>query len=598
VRQSRLQGRALAVDAAAWVTGLVAAVWGRYEGAVGSANLAGVAAVALYAVCLQGIIGYALYLYRGRYGFGTFDEVRAVSLTALSTSAILLALDLADPVRVVPASTPIIGGLLAMIPMLGCRYARRLYHEHRQRRDSRRATPVLLFGAGAAGRDLVRALLRDPGSRYRPAGVLDDDPAKRHLRLAGVPVLGGRQDIAEAVRRTGAGTVIFSVANAEAQLIRDIQRISRQAGTAFKVVPSLCELLDGRAAVGDVRDVRVADLLGRRQVEVDLGTVAGCLTGKRVLVTGAGGSIGSELCRQIRRFEPSELIMLDRDESALHALQLSIQGRALLDTPQLVLTDLRDRVAVREVFARHRPEVVFHAAALKHLPMLQWYPGEAVKNNVWGTLNVLEEAGMVEKLVNISTDKAANPISVLGYSKHIAERLTAHAATVNDGTFLSVRFGNVLGSRGSVLTAFSAQVAAGGPITVTHPEVTRYFMTIGEAVQLVIQAAAIGRDGEALVLDMGEPVRIADVARHLADQAATPVDIVYTGLRPGEKLAEDLFGAGEHDLRPLHPLISHVTVPPLDPWRVRQLDPSVPREEVIGELARLSHVDAQDVLPR
>jgi FlaA1/EpsC-like NDP-sugar epimerase len=579
------------VDAAAWVAGLVAAAWGRYEGTFVSANLAGVATAAVLAVCFQGIIGYALYLYRGRYGYASFDEVRAVSLTVLATSATLLMLDLTTPVRPVPASTPVIGGLLAMIPMLGGRYAHRLRRERRLRHDSRRAAPVLLFGAGDAGQDLVRALLQDSRSRYRPAGVLDDDPRKRHLRLAGVPVLGGRHDLPQAVQRTGARTVIFSVANADAQLIRDIQRISHQAGTAFKVVPSVSELLDGRAAVEDVRDVRVADLLGRRQVDVDVAAVAAYLTGKRVLVTGAGGSIGSELCRQIQRFEPGELIMLDRDESALHALQLSMHGRALLDTPQLVLADLRDPVAVREVFARHRPQVVFHAAALKHLPMLQRFPGEAVKSNVWGTLAVLEQAGTVEKLVNISTDKAANPISVLGYSKHIGERLTAHAAMVNDGTFLSVRFGNVLGSRGSVLTTFSAQAVAGGPITVTHPNVTRYFMTIGEAVQLVIQAAAIGRDGEALVLDMGEPVRIADVARQFAEQAPAPVDIVYTGLRAGEKLAEELFGAGERDVRPLHPLISHVSVLPLDPAEVRLLDPYSPGEQLMGELARLCHAE-------
>jgi FlaA1/EpsC-like NDP-sugar epimerase len=286
-------------------------------------------------------------------------------------------------------------------------------------------------------------------------------------------------------------------------------------------------------------------------------------------------------------------MMLDRDESALHAVELSLRGTALLDTPDTILADLRDTEAIREIFATRRPQVVFHAAALKHLPLLEQYPGEAVKTNILGTLAVLGAAQGVERFVNISTDKAANPCSVLGYSKRIAERLTAHAARSGDGTFLNVRFGNVLGSRGSVLTTFTAQAAAGGPITVTHPDVTRYFMTVQEAVQLVIQAAAVGRGGEALILEMGKPVRIAEVARQIADLAPDPVEITYTGLRPGEKLHEELFGPGEHDIRPLHPLISHVDVPPLDPAQVQILDPYAHPTDLVAELVRLCHPSPQ-----
>ncbi len=275
------------------------------------------------------------------------------------------------------------------------------------------------------------------------------------------------------------------------------------------MLPPVSELFGGQVGASDIRDVTTADLLGRHEIDTDLEAIAGYLTGKRVLVTGAGGSIGSELCRQIYRFAPARLIMLDRDESALHAVQLAIEGRALLDSPDLVLCDLRDRRAVQEVFTRTRPDVVFHAAALKHLPLLEQHPAEAVKTNVWATLDLLEitaEAG-VERFVNISTDKAADPCSVLGYTKRITERLTSHFASEARGTYLSVRFGNVLGSRGSVLTVFQSQIERGGPLTVTDPDVTRYFMTIEEAVQLVIQAGAIGRDGEVLVLDMGKPVR-------------------------------------------------------------------------------------------
>jgi FlaA1/EpsC-like NDP-sugar epimerase len=580
-------GVALLSDAAAWIGGVALAVWSRYDFELTGARLLGAITVGLLAVGVQAFLGHTQYLYRGRHGLGSFEEVRAVSLTAVGTIIAISAINVGLPARVVPASSPAIGGLLAMVLMLARRYVHRMHFEHRLRPRPGRAEPVLLFGAGTAGHTLTRAILVDPRSAYLPVGVLDDDPDKCHLRVHGVPMLGGRHDIPAIMQRTGARTVILAVANADAALVRDIRRICLDAEGTFKVVPSVAELLDGTASLADVRDVQVGDLLGRRQIDTDLSAVAGYLTGKRVLVTGAGGSIGSELCRQIRRFAPSELIMLDRDESALHAVELSLRGRALLDSADLVLADLRDADAIRAVFASRAPQVVFHAAALKHLPLLERYPGEAIRSNIWGTLTVLECCAGVETFVNISTDKAANPCSVLGYSKRITERLTADAAQQGAGTFLNVRFGNVLGSRGSVLTAFSAQAAAGGPITVTHPEVTRYFMTVQEAVQLVIQAAALGRDGEALVLDMGRPVRIADVAAHMAEQAPAPVDIVYTGLRPGEKLHEDLFAAGEQDRRPRHPLISHVNVPPLHPDQVRRLDPQADPQLLIAELARL-----------
>jgi FlaA1/EpsC-like NDP-sugar epimerase len=265
--------------------------------------------------------------------------------------------------------------------------------------------------------------------------------------------------------------------------------------------------------------------------------------------------------------------MLDRDESALHAVQLSLRGQALLDSDETVLADIRDPRRIREVFERFQPQIVFHAAALKHLPLLERYPAEAVLSNVLGTQTVLETASAcgAESFVNISTDKAADPVSVLGYSKRIAERLTAHMAGQADGNYLSVRFGNVLGSRGSVLGTLSAQVEAGGPLTVTHPEVSRYFMTADEAVQLVLQAAVIGGSGEVLILDMGDPVRIADIAKRLCARSARPVDILYTGLRPGEKLTEDLLGADEVDYRPRHPLIRHAMVTPLDPGQLSLL---------------------------
>ncbi|MEV0895241.1 polysaccharide biosynthesis protein [Actinoplanes sp. NPDC049802] len=560
----------LLVDSAAWVAGLLVAVHARYDFAPVHHRLAGTLAAIALAIALQAAVGHTRRLYRGRYRFASFEEVHAVATTSLAVSLLLTAgMLLARPL--VPVGVPAVGGAVALTLMMAARYLCRLLLAHRLRPDRRTAAPVLLFGAGRAADLLLQSMLHDPKGRYLPVGMIDDDPGKRRLRLHGVPVLGGRDDIARALTGTGAGTLIFAVANADAALVREVRDRTLEAGAAFKVVPSVSELMDQPVRVGDVREVQVADLLGRHQIDTDLTAIAGYLTGKRVLVTGAGGSIGSELCRQIHHFRPAELLMLDRDESSLLATQLSIDAQARLDDPSVILADVRDAGRMREIFGTRRPQVVFHAAALKHLALLQRYPAEAMKTNVLGTLNVLEAAeaaSSVERFVNISTDKAADPSSVLGYSKRITERLTAWTARRSGGTFLSVRFGNVLGSRGSVFTTFSTQIADGGPVTVTHPEVTRYFMTMQEAVHLVIQAAAIGTGGEALVLEMGDPVRIAEVARQMVALSHTSTPVVYTGLRSGEKLNETLFGAGETGRRPFHPLISHVRVPPVDPARI------------------------------
>ena len=341
---------------------------------------------------------------------------------------------------------------------------------------------------------------------------------------------------------------------------------ARSAGLHTFVLPPVSELIGGNATAGQIREVTEEDILGRRPIQTDLSAIGGVLGGKVVLVTGAGGSIGSELCRQIAHFHPRRLVMLDRDESALHAVQLSISGKALLEGDDLELADIRDVERMQEVFDTVKPDVVFHAAALKHLSLLEMYPQEAWKTNVVGTLNVLRAAQRsgVGIFINISTDKAANPTCVLGYSKRITERLTSEIGRQSMGTYASVRFGNVLGSRGSMLGTFRAQIEAGGPVTVTHKDVSRFFMTIPEAVQLVLQSASIASDGEVLILDMGDEVRIDDVARRLIERSGKHVDIVYTGLRSGEKLREELLGDGEADLRPNHPLITQAAVPALD----------------------------------
>jgi dTDP-glucose 4,6-dehydratase len=336
--------------------------------------------------------------------------------------------------------------------------------------------------------------------------------------------------------------------------------------------------------VNDIRPVSESDLLGRRPADIDADSIAGYITGKRVLVTGAGGSIGSELCRQLARFEPAALLKLDRDESGLHGVQLSIHGRALLDGDDLLLADIRDRERIFEVFEQSQPDVVFHAAALKHLPLLEAAPQEGWKTNVVGTQNILDAAEHigVTHFVNVSTDKAANPTSVLGYTKRLTERLTAQKGVEAPGTYVSVRFGNVLGSRGSVLPAFREQAQRGGPITVTHPDITRYFMLVEEAALLVVNAGAIGRDGEILVLDMGEPIKIVDVAQRFADQHHPPLEIVFTGLRPGEKLHEDLVAVDEHGECPFHSMITHIRAEPI---AVAEMTDATVTTELIRELA-------------
>ena len=578
-----------AVDACAWTFALFAATAIRYDFHVGDMDLFGIAVMVPLAVECQIAGGFLSGLYRGRWRYGSFDEVQALAFATVMTTMILFGLELLMDSRTVPLSAVVGAGLGALVLMAGVRYAWRLRSDRRRRPDRDRTTPLLVYGAGEGGVQVVTAMLRDPASPYFPVALIDDDPAKGNLRVLGVPVVGGRGQLAAAAERYRVEALLVAIPSADASFFREVSELAEEVGLPVKVLPPVRDLFGATVGLADIRDIDVEDLLGRGQVHTDLDSVADYLKGKRVLVTGAGGSIGSELCRQITRFEPAELIMLDRNEAGLHAVQLSLEGRALLDTDRLVLASIRDGEVVRTLFEDRRPEVVFHAAALKHLPLLERYPGEAVKTNVLGTLVVLEAAAAagVERFVNISTDKAADPVSVLGYTKRISERLTAHFACETERAYLSVRFGNVLASSGSVLETFRAQLESGAPLTVTDPDVTRYFMTVEEAVELVIQAGAIGGPGEVLVLDMGDPVRIADVAERLAAAATDPPPIVYTGLRPGEKLVEALLAADEHDHRPVHPLISHVPVPPLDPSAVERVSATPAPRALTDVLAAL-----------
>lgn len=565
---------ALGYDASAWLVAYLVFAWLRFDSIAAHVPWAEVASVGLANALLFLALSRVVRLHQGRASTASLDEMLLLGMVSIWAGGLVFVTNLF--VHWVPRSIPA-GATLGMLVMAAwARAAWRQVKEHDPIAENEDTTRVLVVGAGEAGRELIGSMIRDPRATWRPVGLLDDDPAKKHRRLRGVPVLGGTAHLGEHVRAAGVSTVVIAIPSADAPTVNRLRLAAVEAGAAVKVLPSSTQLLTDSVGIRDLRDINLTDVLGRNQLDTDIDAIAGYLTGKRVLVTGAGGSIGSELCRQIHRFAPAELMMLDRDESALHSVQLSIHGRALLDSDDVILCDIRDVGALNAVFADRRPQVVFHAAALKHLPMLEQYPAEAVKTNVVGTRNVLDASDLVdvETFVNISTDKAANPCSVLGYSKRVAERITAARAVDARGTFLSVRFGNVLGSRGSVLASFARQIASGGPLTVTHPEVTRYFMTIEEACQLVIQAAAIGGPGEALVLDMGEPVKIADVARQLMEQAGTPVKIEYTGLREGEKLHEELFGDDEpQDVRPRHPMVSHVPVPVVtDSQLMRLLD--------------------------
>jgi FlaA1/EpsC-like NDP-sugar epimerase len=580
----------VAIDAAAWLLALTLATVLRFDFRLDLINFVGLAVMVPVAIEAQFVAGYAFGLYRGRWRFGSFDEVEALVKAVVLTTALIFVLNYyLVQERSIPLSSAVAAGPIALVLMAGARYAWRLRLELRRRPTGADGTRLLVFGAGEGGAQVITAMMRDPESPYFPIGLLDDDYDKRNLTIMGVPVLGTRRQMREMARNYQAEALLVAIPSASAQLLSELTDLAADASLAVKVLPPVKDLFGAGVALADIRDIDVKDLLGRHQIETDVASIAGYLTGKRVLVTGAGGSIGSELCRQISRFGPEELIMLDRNESGLHSVELSIKGRAMLDSNDLVLGDIRDVDFLRRLFEQRRPQVVFHAAALKHLPLLERAPGEAIKTNVWGTLTVLEAAtdAGVERFVNISTDKAADPVSVLGYSKRIAERLTSHFATKQQDAFLSVRFGNVLASSGSVLTTFHEQLKAGGPLTVTHPDVTRYFMTVEEACELVIQAGAIGRPGEVLVLDMGTPVRIAEVAERLAGQAKRPTRVTFTGLRPGEKLHEVLLGVREVDERPIHPAISQVPVPPLDPLEVRSLDPWVTADEVIGAMSYL-----------
>jgi FlaA1/EpsC-like NDP-sugar epimerase len=563
-------GTQYAIDATVWVGALVLAVLLRYDFDPTLVGWRWLVVVYLATAAVQFVAGWSMHLYRGRHPYGSFAEVKALLYAVLATGAIIgIPVALFGTVIQMPRSVFLIAVPIAFVAMGAARYIKRLLVE-RTFTASDDAELAIVYGAGYLGSTIVRRMITDRNSPYVPVGLIDDSPSRRNSWFDGVRVMGTRKDLIDVAAATGAKVIVIAIAKADATLLREITDLAASAQLQVKVLPPFDEVLEGKSRLRDLRDISIEDLIGRHPVDTEIESIAGYLKGKRVLVTGAGGSIGSELCRQIAKFSPAELIMLDHDETGLQSTQLSIFGHGLLDTPDVVLASIRDEESLLRIFADRRPEVVFHAAALKHLPMLEQFPNEAWQTNVQGTLNVLKAALSVDvsTFVNISTDKAANPTSVLGHSKRVAEKLTSWAAETSGQRYLSVRFGNVIGSRGSMLPTFTALIEAGGPLTITHPDVTRYFMTIPEACQLVVQAGGIGRPSEVLILDMGEPVRILDVAQRMIDMSGRDIAIVYTGLRQGEKLHEELIGSDEVDERPVHPKISHTSVKAIAPLKL------------------------------
>ncbi|QOJ14060.1 MAG: polysaccharide biosynthesis protein [Planctomycetia bacterium] len=450
-------------------------------------------------------------------------------------------------------------GTIALV--CGTRIAVRLYHEEIRPSADGAAPRLLILGAGNAAENAVREILRMPVEQYRLVGFLDDDPAKHKARIHGVEVLGPIAMVKELCEEEDVNEVLIAMPSATAKQIRRVVDLCKEANVRFKTLPAMADLIAGRASVSQIRDVDINDLLGRAPVQLDDNRIREFIRDRAIMVTGAGGSIGSEMCRQIVRFGPQRLVLVEQAEQ--HLFEIDNELRAA--NPEISIApyigDIADRGRMEYIFSREKPSAVFHAAAHKHVPMMEHNPGEAIKNNVAGTRIIADAAVRhgCEKFVMISTDKAVNPTSIMGASKRVAEMYIQGLNARGNTQFVTVRFGNVLGSSGSVVPIFKDQIRRGGPVTVTHPDMVRFFMTIPEAAQLVLQSASMGHGGEIFVLDMGEPVRILDLARDLITlsglRPGEDIEIVFSGVRPGEKLYEELSIEGEDVARTPHPKV-------------------------------------------
>lgn len=553
-----------------------------------------------YVIVLQyaGLMLFKVPRFSWRY-VGLREVVRIFGGVSLAT-ALLIALRYGVPhlpiqsgylrYLQVPTGVLLIDWALACLGISGVRALRRIWGERRDRDRHRpdknaRRTPTLLVGAGQAGVMVARELMARADLGIQPVGFLDDDPLKIGTSVSGIEVLGKLADLEALCARLGVRQVLITIATAPGRVVRAISEACERAGLSLKIIPGLSEIVLDKVNVAHIRDVTIEDLLGRAPVALDEALVRDELCGAVVLVTGAGGSIGAELCRQICHAGAERLVLVEQAENALFEIHRSLGATFPALALDPCIADVCDARRIEALFARFRPDHVFHAAAHKHVPMMEWNPCEAVKNNVFGTRTVADAAHRhgVRRFVMISTDKAVNPTSVMGATKRVAELYVQALSAVSQTRFVAVRFGNVLGSAGSVLPLFKAQIAAGGPVTVTHPEMRRYFMTIPEAGQLVLQAGAMGEGGEIFVLDMGEPIFVKDLARDLIHLSGlTPgrdVEIAFTGLRPGEKLFEELSLASENAARTRHPKIF---IGKLEPMALAEVERGL---EALGALA-------------
>ncbi|MBD3163474.1 MAG: NAD-dependent epimerase/dehydratase family protein [Candidatus Eisenbacteria bacterium] len=503
--------------------------------------------------------------------------------------------------QVLPRSVLVLSWILAIGLILGLRLLGRLLQSP-TRRSSRTGRRVLIVGAGDVGVMVARELSRTLSYAGYPIGFVDDDPNKQHARIENLEVIGTTFDLPRLIEERRVGEVIIAAASAPPRLIRQVVRVCLECRIGCRRVPALADYIEGRAALDQVREIRIEDLLGRGPIEIDLPGIRQRLSGSTVLVTGAGGSIGSELCRQIARFSPGRLVILDHNENSLTYLGLELrENDPALDVVHVV-GDIKDAEGMLQLLEEIRPDLVFHAAAHKHVNLLEARPREAILNNVLGTRNVARacDRAKVRNLVLISTDKAVNPSSVMGASKRVCEMLLQGFSRRSETTMTAVRFGNVIGSEGSVLPIFRRQLARGGPLTVTHPEARRYFMTIPEASQLVIQSALIGQPGDVFILDMGEPVRILDVARQLIRLSGMvpdrDVSIAFIGLRPGEKLSEELLTHQERTRTTRHEKIFRCELEAVDPeWIEREAEEMIQRAS--GETATEIRARLRRVVP-
>lgn len=493
------------------------------------------------------VIFFAFGLYNSLWRYASIEElVQVIMASFVATAGSVSYMFIMQ--QQLPRSIYILTFMLDILLIGGVRFSYRATRSIREHGMGKRKNykRVMIIGAGQAGAMVIKELKNHDELNSKPVVVIDDDAAKMGRKINGVPVLGDRYHIRKIAESRKIDEIIIAIPSASKREIREIVEECSKTKCKLKMVPGMYELIDGRVSIKKIRDVDIEDLLGREPVKVDLEAMSGYLQNKVVLVTGGGGSIGSELCRQIAQFNPKKLLILDIYENNAY----DIQNELMRNYPELdlsvLIASIRDRQRLQEIFHQYKPQVVFHAAAHKHVPLMEESPKEAIKNNVFGTLNAAEISHQhnVEKFVLISTDKAVNPTNVMGATKRIAEMIVQAMSKNSKTEFAAVRFGNVLGSNGSVIPLFKKQIANGGPVTVTHPEVTRYFMTIPEAVQLVIQAGAMAKGGEIFVLDMGEPVKILDLAENLIRLSGfepyKDIDIQITGLRPGEKLYEEL----------------------------------------------------------